>query len=100
MSYKEYLEKIAGQLDTTLEDLCEETGINYEEVFGEDEKESDEKDISFLKDLYILKYQTKKLILNEVDLWNGCPDEIIKLIAKLHCELEFFFKDFDIFKMV
>ena len=93
MSYKEYLEKIAGQLDTTLEDLCEETGINYEEVFGEDEKESDEKDISFLKDLYILKYQTKKLILNEVDLWNECPDEIIKLIAKLHCELDFFFKD-------
>ena len=57
------------------------------------EKKSDEKDFSFVKDLYILKYQTKKLILNEIDLWNECPDKIINLIAQLHDELEIYFKD-------
>jgi len=35
MSDREYLEEIASQLDTSIEEVCQEAGIKYEDILEE-----------------------------------------------------------------
>ena len=52
----------------------------------------EEKEFRFNKDLYVLKCQIEKLMIEEIDLWEECPERLVCLLAELHCELDTFLK--------